>query len=567
LFEGDRGSLVCDLDLAVAGVGSRLEAATSPSLRQLRAATVVELGRIMDDAAACRAHSSAVRDVLDQLRRPETVEAAWHDVLAAFADPATSNATCSLRIAQLVELVGLRGRDWAGFKDGLSQRVAKGALDEARELVIAAPPGNVEVAWVAFGNAHIRDGYRRVGQVQFFDKRYTPQDIRDGCTALRERPEFDPAPELTDEVIEWHFHEVEAEHYVLARVEMAGPRAKLPTAGTGRPIAWARRLVSEIVEAAGFLIGGTGWVLLDGGSIFTASGDRAGTLGFADPAVHKARKQFKVPRNELTAYALPELPPAFVDALAEDDATARHAAAELDWHRAAARVEEVAMRLSLRVRGFETQWVTGPGGEFASWENGVRHYLRDQWCWDQIIGALFDAITSIETPPHPLRLRGVKSTERLQAAFAEAWTTESGTYSTYTWKPGVALRLARRVAEDFVAGSIGRRRWRELDRAGRTGQAAQEWWSRRRRAFDVLLNRAVRQRNNIVHGQALVPDVVDSAEPFLATLSSGLVRRWIDAAAGGTTVEDAIETARARLLANFEKLQTEPSGLVLYPEA
>jgi hypothetical protein len=224
------------------------------------------------------------------------------------------------------------------------------------------------------------------------------------------------------------------------------------------------------------------------------------------------------------------------------------------------------MRVTQRIRVFEAQWVTGGSGQFASWDEYVRHYLRDQWCWHEIHDALFAGVASIEHPGHPNYLtQGQESADALTAAYRQIMELRNGIYSTYTWKPGAVLQHANGVAVQFVPGTIARRRWRELDRIGRTGVQAAAWVNERRRAFDALLNRAVRQRNAIVHGRTPVSVVVESIEPFLDQLGGGLVRRWVDAAAGGITVEESLEQSREALRDRFDSLANEASGFALWP--
>jgi hypothetical protein len=162
------------------------------------------------------------------------------------------------------------------------------------------PPTDVTVSWVAFGNAHVKDGYLRLGQVQFFGNQFTLQGVRDGCPAVAAQTEFELATELTDEAVEWCFSRIESQSYVLARVEMTGERAQLPLAGTCAPIEWARQFVSGLVEAAGFRLGGTKWLLLDGGCYFTADGIGGGSSGFDDPVRRKALQSFRPPTSEHT---------------------------------------------------------------------------------------------------------------------------------------------------------------------------------------------------------------------------------------------------------------------------
>lgn len=441
----------------------------------------------------------------------------------------------------------------------------KDDLAESRLAAMAGPPTDVVAAWVAFGNAHLNDGYLRVGQVQFFDKRFTPQELRDGCPALAAHDEFDPATELTDEVIRWSFERIQAQSYVLARVEMAGARAQLPASGTGPPISWARQFVSGVVEAAGFRLGGTKWILLEGGCYFTADGGGRGSAGFVDPVHRGALQSFRPPMNEPTQYALRELDSAFADALARSEASAVRAVSDVGWHRRASEIEDDAMRLALRARGFEVHWATGPGRGFFSWEEPVRYFLKDRWAQAAIRDCLFDAVASIEPPPHPLWLRHASDKQLVEAAFSEAWTNNPD--GSYTWNPGTVLRLAPSLADAFIVGSLPRRRWKELARVGRTGRTAQDWWMRLRSAFDVLLNRAVRQRNAIIHGQDLIPEVIASVEPFVAQLSGYLAYLAVEAAEKGNDMDEELEASRAGLVERFEKLGTEASGLALWPDA
>jgi hypothetical protein len=560
---GDRGSLVHDVEQALLHAGAAVQETIKPPMLELRLRKLSTLAAVIQDARAATALAAEIRTMLEQLGDLEAVLAAWEDVLAAVSDDATQNAVIALRVAQLAESVELHGRSWESMKHELSLRAGRRDLDRIKALLCEPPFLDADVTWVAFGNAHLRQGYRRLGPIQFFDKRFSYDDLRNGCPELSAFDEFEPAPELTKEALDWHFARIDTSDYVLARVELTGPRA-VP-AGREHPIDRGRRLAAGVVEAAGFLTGGTGWVLMDGGSAF-GNDRRAGSMGFADPAKLAHRRTVQFPSSELTSWGLTELPAAFADALTREDAVALRAITELEWHRATTRIPDAAMRVTQRVRVFETQWVTGSGSHFASWEDGVRHFLRDQWCWHAIQDALFAAVASIEGPHHPLYMtRQQESADALAAAFREIWTQQPDLFNTYSWRPGAVLQLAAEVAQHFLPGTIDRRRWRELDRIGRTGAAAQEWVEGRSRAFDTLLNRAVRQRNAIVHGQALVPAVIDSVEPFLDALGAGLVHRWIDAAGGGTSVEQELESSRARLRDRFSALPDEPSGFALWP--
>jgi hypothetical protein len=319
------------------------------------------------------------------------------------------------------------------------------------------------------------------------------------------------------------------------------------------------------VEAAGFRVGGTRWQLLDGGCYFTAEGGGRGSAGFEDPDRQKALQSFRSPTNEPTGYALRELAPAFADALAQGKRTAVRAVTDVAWHRRASEIEDDAMRLALRARGFEVHWATGPGSGFFSWEEPARRFLKDRWAQAEIRDSLFDAVASIEPPPHPFRLRYASDAQLVEDAFNEAWTNNPD--GSYMWNPGTVLRLASDLSNVFAVGSVPRRRWKELARFSTTGRTAQDWWQALRSAFDVLLNRAVRQRNAIIHGHDLVPEVIASVEPFVAQLSGYLAYLAVEAAEKGRDMDDELEETRAGLVESFERLRSEPLGLALWPES
>jgi hypothetical protein len=74
---------------------------------------------------------------------------------------------------------------------------------------------------------------------------------------------------------------------------------------------------------------------------------------------------------------------------------------ELEWHQQTSPIPSEAMRVTQRIRAFETQRVPAEGVRFENWKEFVRCYLRDQWCWHEIHDALFSAVASIEDPGHP----------------------------------------------------------------------------------------------------------------------------------------------------------------------
>ncbi len=63
--------------------------------------------------------------------------------------------------------------------------------------------------------------------------------------------------------------------------------------------------------------------------------------------------------------------------------------------------------------------------------------------------------------------------------------------------------------------------------------------------FDRVLNRAVRQRNAVIHGVRTVPEVVSTAEPLVAQIAAFLVSQAVTGAAAGKDLVETLEGVRA----------------------
>jgi hypothetical protein len=563
-YSSDISSLRHDVDRSILNAGPALRRLTSPTLDDFRKTDVEKLTEVFEDPSDCTRVAADARGIIGQLASAAGVESAWDDLIDSLDDGATTCASSALAVAQLAELSRLRGHDWEALtmsmRGALLGKRLSDPLGEARSTVGSAPPDNVRVVWVAFGNAELPQGYQRLGQAQFFRDQLTPENIRDGCPALH-TPEFERADELDDTVINTHLRSVNAKRYVLARVEITGPRAHAPAAGRGKPpIEWARDYASGLVEAAAFRSYGTDWVLLDGGFYVTEGGEAAGSTSFEDPRRRQALETFRAPIYEPTGRALADLKPAFADALARGDSAAVRAVAEVLWHRGARAVEDPAMRIALLVRGFETQWTTGANAPYGSWNEPVKIFWRDHWVRgvmdDTLHAAAFHIRHMHHLAPRP---------ERLKAATSAIYSNT--TSIDYSWKPREVIAHVELVGKDFVTGSLPRRLTTEVARLTRSGSAAQVWWTQLRGAFDTLLNRAVRQRNAVVHGRTVVPEVVESVSPFLVRLTETLVAQLVYEASEGFDVDAELAKARDHLTDLHRRLPSQASGAALYDPA
>lgn len=556
LFGSDDRSLVADLDLSLARVGENLDAFTDPPLRRVRTVEVDNLRSTLSRASPrceksspeeCSRLAAVVRDVQAQLRTDEAIEAAWRDVVAAAADPSLSVDGCVLVGDQLRELVRIRGHQWWSMSSRILEQVRAGDLDAACQAALTPPGDDATVAWVAFGNADLERGYCRVGQVQFFTHKLGLVHIRDGCPALG-HPEFEPATELSDEVLAGFPEVKDQEHYVWARVELSGPRAHQPAGGrTQPPLDWAREFARDIVEAASFAGGSTEWRLLGGGYVFSASGHSDGGTMWISEDTAESQPFFGNPWDEPTSRYLAELPDTFENALARDDPAARFAVDEMRWHRTVALGPDAAGRLALHVRGFERQWLTGRNAAYRSWDEPVRHYLRDVWASHHVREAIWSAGLII--------YRGMNApdaTDRMKTAAAAVH--QDGHRASFSIVYPAVIEHAPRVASDFAGGSLERRCLKDIVRQTRDGNALRAAWDRQARRFDRQLNRAVRQRNRIIHGGTVEQEVAAGVEPFLRQLSGWLVSLSLQAARDNTPVDQVLEDLRAKNVRRYEHL-------------
>jgi hypothetical protein len=548
LFGADRRSLVADLDACLTRVGKELEAYTSPSLRSLRTGEIANLQATLNAPADCRRLAMVVCDVLAQLRSDGSVEAAWRDVVSAAADPAVSVDDCVLAGDQLRELVRLRGHDWWYMSSRILERAVAGDLAAACRAAVAPPKDDATVAWVAFGNADLDRGYCRVGQVQFFTHKLGLVHIRDGCPAL-DRPEFERAVELTDEALTFFPEVKDQAHYVWARVELSGPRAHQPVGGrTQPPLEWAREFARSLVEAASYPGGGTEWKLLGGGYVFSESGDLGGGTMWISEDEGEPERFFGNPWDEPTSRHLAELPDAFADALARNDAAARFAVDEVRWHRTVELGDDAAGRLALFVRGFERQWVTGPNGQYKSWEEPVRRHLRDAWASHMVRDAIWSAGLLIHRGA-----RAPDATQRMHAADAEVHRDVER--ASFSISLSAVIEHAPLVAQDFASGSLERRVLKQIARETRDGDTMRAAWERAASRFDSQLNRAVRQRNRIIHGGSVEQEVAAGVEPFLRQLSAWLVSLSLQAARENKQIEHVLDELRDKSVGRYEHLR------------
>jgi len=95
------------------------------------------------------------------------------------------------------------------------------------------------------------------------------------------------------------------------------------------------------------------------------------------------------------------------------------------------------------------------------------------------------------------------------------------------------------------AQRILRRRLRKVARWAADPHEARRRHTALENHFDRVLNRAVRQRNAVIHGVPTVAEVVSTAEPLVAEIAGFIVSQAVDGASAGENLIERLEDVRA----------------------
>lgn len=325
--------------------------------------------------------------LLERFYQPEVVQAAWDDVVDAFAEGQTAEVG-EYCIAVLRELCEARGHKWSDLglayqltrllSDDIAVAVAAGAVDgetvsdwgataglseEERlslcRVAVAAEAARGDVAvWLLFVEAYV-EGWQRLGPVQLFDAHLMPDGIRAGG-ALGGFDDYEAPPELgdwdADSVYSGDLGVPVGEHAVLARVWLPETLVELAPQR-------ARVLVQTLVEVAN---DDSRWVLKDGEAAHRVGGDWYGSLGFDDPAVLRENRRSLDVIAERTRDALTLFNDSFVERLVNGDAAAAEA------------IEDLVQRVALGTRALErTLGIAQAVDE--DWADVTTRYLLAPW--------------------------------------------------------------------------------------------------------------------------------------------------------------------------------------------
>jgi hypothetical protein len=533
----DRRSLAADLQLAFTRLGEPTRAVLQPTHTEVVNDLVVRLPDLIGDPGG-RLHVAGVaRELRRRILSEDGIVALWRELrtTAAAGRPDEEVFVAGSRLIEAVEACGF---EWRWVRMNVTEYLRRGLFDEVEAELRRPVDRSAKVAWFAFGYADLPRGYLRVGQVQFFSSRLWPDAVRSrefiGRFADAEYPE-----EITDDVVE-HWLKIDPDFappkLVYARVELQGPRAKgekNPWAHAQPPFVWAREYVHSLVQAATFRQGGSTWRLLDGGAMYHEHGGWSGSWPIHDPERFDPKRDARDPLREGTGEALEGLPTGFADRLAEGAIEAKAAAREVHWHLAVARQDDPAQRIALFVRGFELA-LPIIGDE--RWHGAVKRYFRDFWALHRIADELVSLALDAE---RSFKWAGEADVLKEVPAFVE----HEG--QRFMVNVEAFVNAAPQLLERFppVPREV-KRRLRSLVNWTSDAEVAFKEVDAKRQHFDILLKRAMRQRNAVVHGIETVRAVVATAEPFVAALAATIVATTVEEASSRSRVHDALERGR-----------------------
>jgi hypothetical protein len=132
---------------------------------------------------------------------------------------------------------------------------------------------------------------------------------------------------------------------------------------------------------------------------------------------------------------------------------------------------------------------------------------------------------------------------RDQAELREVILPSAGDLS-FGFNPGVFLTRISEVLKDLQELTMQHRMVNEAASWASTGEKMTTHLGQLDERFRILLKRAIRQRNAVMHGAETVPQVVGSCEPFIRELCAQLVSQAIGAAANREDPIDMLERSR-----------------------
>jgi hypothetical protein len=528
--------------------------AIGPGVAELVAVALATLNGAIDrDSPPTMSNASVLETAIRHMRvalcDPSVRCAAWDDALIGFrTDIDPELAAVRLRI--LRDLVELAQGDWAGISStlagalnndtsalasmGYDLEVVAGThqnaagwsvekrLDACREYVGRQPPKGHLIAWVAFDQASLPDFYQALGLAELWAAQVCPQWPREGRGRAK-----GPVTDFAGDEYETFLPSLEERGRVLMRLDLG----EQSNAGAAEH---ARDLARTIVQMAAT---SSSWELLDG-CAFVRAGHWWGST------IHPHTEILENPVYEPTGRFLADLDPDLVAGLVTRLPHVEELAADVKWAESVRRLPDSAQRAALSIRLLERRLPRAseaqPGwGTADGWLARARSWLREGYANGQLFGDLRDAA-----------FEGVYGIPARHAANKElflryqALMLPSKGDLAFEYRPKEIMEGLTDLAGELPEGSMEARIVMSVAASFSHGRAAAKRLEEHGRRFDVLLRRAARVRNAVLHGNDTVPAVVESLQSVLEQLTAAVISAQFQAIEADHEIRDVLDHRR-----------------------
>lgn len=564
-------SLLAELDHTTGALG--------PCVTELVAVALTPLnGEIDRNSPPTTSNASALALAIEQTRAalydPSVRRAAWDDALGGFReDIAPELAAARLRI--LRDLVEFAQGDWDGISSTLAgalnndtsalaamghhvevvagehQNAAswsvKERLDACREYVGKQPPKGHLIAWLVFDQASLPHFYQALGPAELWTAQVCPQWLREG----RGRTEG-PVPDFTGEEYDMFLPSLDEPGRVLMRLDL-GERS---SAGAAQH---ARDLARTIVQMAAT---SSSWELLDG-CAFVRAGHWWGST------IHPHVEIPEDPVYEPTGRFLADLDPDLVSGLVARLPEVEELAADVKWAESVRRLPDGAQRAALSIRLLDRRLPGAPEDQ-PGWGNADGWIARAHWwlragCANrQLFRDLSDAAFE---GVHGIPARHTANKELFLHYEALMLPSKGGL--AFEYRPKEIMGGLADLAGELPEGSMEARIVMSAAACFSHGPAAAESLEEHGRRFDILLRRAARVRNAVLHGNNTVPAIVESVQSVLEQLTAAVISAEFHAIESTQEIRDILDHRRGLRQAELAALRdrANPKDVLFVPTA
>ncbi len=550
-----------------------------PGVTELVAVALTPLNGAVDrNSPPTMSNASALGLAIEQTRvalcDPLVRRTAWDDALDGFReDIAPELAAARLRI--LRDLVELAQGDWGGISStlagalnndtsalapmGYDVEVVAGAyqnaagwsvekrLDACREYVGKQPSKGHLIAWLAFDQASLPHFYQPLGPAELWTAQVCPQWPQEG----RGRAEG-PVPDFTGEEYEMFLPSLDEPGRVLMRLDL-GERSS-----AGAP-EHARDLASTIVQIA---VTSSSWQLLDG-CAFVRAGHWWGSPIGPRPEIPEN------PVYEPTGTFLADLDPDLVSGLIAQLPHVEELAADVKWAESVRRLPDGAQRAALSIRLLERRLPRAPEaqtgwGRTDGWLARAHWWLRAGCANRQLFRDLSDAAFE---GVH--RIPGQHAANKELFLRYQALMLPSKGGLAFEYRSKEIMEGLGDLAGELLEGSMEARIVTSAAAFFSDGPAAAERHEEHGRRFDILLRRAARVRNAVLHGNNTVPTVVESLQAILEQLTGPVISAQYHAIESAEEIRDILDHRRVLREAGLAALRdrASPKDVLFVPTA